>query len=299
MGELCLYHSADLDGHCSGAICRAACPDVELYPIDYGEEIPWDKIKDSHLIVIDWSFQPWNEFIRAMRLAKSITWIDHHKSAIDDFRTNETPGDACSLYTKISSEYAGCELAWDYFFPCKTVPRGVHLLGRYDIWDHSDPDTLPFQHGMRMLSTDPLRGDPEVWEKLFSGPVDEDVWYGQRLQEGELLLRHQQQSDESLCKKYWFPMEFAGKKWQAANRLGTGSSFFASVWDSSKFHGMLSFGWDGKQWVVGLYSDREDVDCGAIAKSHGGGGHLGAAGFRTDHVLGYRHCVYPSAKKMP
>lgn len=33
-----------------------------------------------------------------------------------------------------------------------------------------------------------------------------------------------------------------------------------------------------KLWNVGFYSTKEDVDCGAIAQSFGGGGHKGAAG---------------------
>jgi nanoRNase/pAp phosphatase (c-di-AMP/oligoRNAs hydrolase) len=33
---------------------------------------------------------------------------------------------------------------------------------------------------------------------------------------------------------------------------------------------------------VSLYSTRDDIDCGAIAKTYGGGGHKGAAGFQCD-----------------
>lgn len=46
-------------------------------------------------------------------------------------------------------------------------------------------------------------------------------------------------------------------------------------------YGMLSVFWDGHVWNIGLYSERDDVDCGAIAKRHGGGGRPGAAGFRS------------------
>ena len=34
------------------------------------------------------------------------------------------------------------------------------------------------------------------------------------------------------------------------------------------------------KWNVSLYSTKPDIDCGAIAKSFGGGGHKGAAGFQ-------------------
>jgi len=39
-----------------------------------------------------------------------------------------------------------------------------------------------------------------------------------------------------------------------------------------------------KLWDVSLYSTKPDVDCGAIAKSFGGGGHLGAAGFQRKEL---------------
>lgn len=35
----------------------------------------------------------------------------------------------------------------------------------------------------------------------------------------------------------------------------------------------------GRYWRVSLYSTKPEVDCGAIAKLLGGGGHRGAAGF--------------------
>ena len=36
----CFYHSADLDGQCSGAIVKLARPDCELVGIDYGDPFP-------------------------------------------------------------------------------------------------------------------------------------------------------------------------------------------------------------------------------------------------------------------
>jgi len=39
-----------------------------------------------------------------------------------------------------------------------------------------------------------------------------------------------------------------------------------------------------KKWNVSLYSTKADIDCGAIAKSFGGGGHKGAAGFQCEDL---------------
>ena len=35
---------------------------------------------------------------------------------------------------------------------------------------------------------------------------------------------------------------------------------------------------NGRQWVVSFYSNKEDIDCSYAAKVFGGGGHKGAAG---------------------
>jgi len=254
-----------------------------LYPIDYGDDIPWELIKDADVTVIDWSFQPWSTFMRAMQTARSITWIDHHKSAIKEFRANKLPKDSCPVDHFLRTDCAACELAWKYFFPKATMPWGVHLLGRYDVWDHEDLHVLSFQYGMRMHDMDPKTGsDADLWTELLVERLEaERLVYGM-IEKGKLLLRYQQQNDAEAVRKSWFVVPAFGGLWQAVNRLGKGSSFFDAVWDPEVYSGMLSFGWDGKTWVIGLYSTRDDVDCSAIAKAHGGGGHKGAAGFRCD-----------------
>lgn len=39
-----------------------------------------------------------------------------------------------------------------------------------------------------------------------------------------------------------------------------------------------------KLWNVSLYSTKPEIDCGEIAKSFGGGGHKGAAGFQCEEL---------------
>lgn len=69
------------------------------------------------------------------------------------------------------------------------------------------------------------------------------------------------------------------------NTLQRGSWLFNSVWDPAKHDAMCAYGQlkDGR-WRVSLYSTKEEVDCGAIAKVLGGGGHKGAAGFICDEL---------------
>ena len=46
------------------------------------------------------------------------------------------------------------------------------------------------------------------------------------------------------------------------------------------YDGVACFHFDGTHWNFSLYNDNGLVDCSAIAKQFGGGGHKGAAGFR-------------------
>ena len=41
---LCIYHSADLDGVCSGAIMRRAFPEATMLGYDYGQPFPWEMV---------------------------------------------------------------------------------------------------------------------------------------------------------------------------------------------------------------------------------------------------------------
>ena len=68
----------------------------------------------------------------------------------------------------------------------------------------------------------------------------------------------------------------------ALNKMLTNSQIFDSVWDNQKYDAMLTFGWRKGKWTVSLYSDKDDIDVGIIAKGRGGGGHKGAAGFQVD-----------------
>ena len=279
--KVCIYHGSDLDGQCSGAIYADAHKGEEfvLMPMDYGDQIPWEELKGSDVTLIDFSFQPWSEFERLMHESASVTWIDHHKSAIKEYQQTESDGKWCPMTVVLDETKAACELAWEYYHPETEMPIAVHLLGRYDVWDHTDERVMPFQYGLRVYKLDPLNGkDRAIWTDLLStGNSPGDI-----LHVGRSILTYQRQNAAAAVAANWFPVSWEGKRWQACNRLGRGSTFFDSIWNPAEYDGMLSFFWTGKVWEIGLYTDRKDVDCGAIAKRHGGGGHPGAAGCRAD-----------------
>lgn len=275
----CFYHSSDLDGHCSGAIVKRKHPWCEMIGINYGQPFPWESIEPGEdIIMVDFSLQPFSDMKRLNDLC-ALTWIDHHKTAIDE---------ACETEFLASREQlleigrAACELTWEYMYPDIPLPLAVYLLGRYDVWDHSDLRTLPFQYGLRQNE----HTSPEntvMWENLFVDERHVEFF----LNHGRFILDYETKQNQKFCKAYAFETELNELRAICVNRGFTNSKVFDSVYDPKRHHLMITFcrlKLPARKWTVSLYSTRDDVDCGNIAKSFGGGGHKGAAGFQCSEL---------------
>lgn len=267
----CFYHSADLDGHCAGAIVKMKYPECKMIGINYGEEFPWDDISPKEEIwMVDFCLQPFSEMMK-LRLSccRLLVWIDHHETAIEE------KGESF-FYGNQQIGLGACEITWKYVFNLP-VPRAVRLLSMYDVWDHSDPDTLPFQYGFR-LNFDTRPENQELWSGFF---YDDAQLVGETIEEGKIILQYEKRQNEKFCRAYSFEGDFHGLRAIIANKGFSNSMLFDSVYDPQKHDLMISFcRLPLQKWTVSLYSTT--VDVGEIAKKYGGGGHKGSAGFQCD-----------------
>lgn len=296
---ICFFHSADLDGHASGAIVKHVFPDCEMYGINYGQDFPWEKIVPGKTVfMVDFSLQPFDQMVNLNSLC-DLVWIDHHKTALDDA---EKAGFKCSGLRRMG--VGACELTWEYLFSDTAienpVPIAIHLLSQYDIFDHSDLRTLPFQYGFRMFpDTNP--DNQLLWRRFFDrNHVLQYQNVSQTIEKGELILQYEESQNIKCCQGYSFetvlfdstvpfgqPTSFSPKKAVCINRGFTNSKIFDSVYDPEKHDLMITFcrlPLPKRKWTLSFYSTKEDVDCGAIAKVFGGGGHRGAAGCQMDEL---------------
>ena len=277
MKPLCIYHNADLDGICSAAIVnKAYSGEVDLHGYNYGDPVPWELIKNRPVILVDCSLDfGTGEMTRLVDESSSVTWIDHHHTAIEEA---ENQGLLEKMHGLQVVGTAACILTWKHFFGTD-APEAVRYLGAYDIWDHSDPNTLPFQYGARLTVSSP---ENLLWLTLL-GP--EDIMHRRvvdgLLFDGKVCLQYQQSQNKKACQSLAFETELDDYSIIAANALGYTSSFFDSS-DTQRYDLMLLFGWAASvgQWRVSIYTTKDDIDCGIIAKAHGGGGHKQAAGFQ-------------------
>jgi oligoribonuclease NrnB/cAMP/cGMP phosphodiesterase (DHH superfamily) len=308
---ICVFHSSDFDGKCGAAIIRKRYPDCELYQFNYGQEIDWERLRGRKVIMVDISF-PMEDMKKIANDPSTgiqyFIWLDHHKSSTDDAEKQGLFDDFQKSHIVIQwalyGEQAGCEIAWNACFPVEEMPLAVHLLGRYDIWDHSDPMVVPFQWGLR-LHEDTFPDHP-IWKSLLDTSTDSVI--EEIVKEGEIVLKYYKAQNKIICYGGAFETtlhgpsmtdvdDFDAYKCLALNAGGANSMVMDSIWDPENYAMMVFFYWHNSgQWVVSLRTGDEDsnIDCSKIAKHYGGGGHPGAAGFRCDKLpfeLGKKACA--------
>ena len=271
----CFYHSADLDGHCSGAIVKHFYPECEMIGINYGDEFPWRSIgHDENIYMVDFSLQPFDGMIQLAATTPHFHWIDHHKTAIEESTKHNF-----TIHGLRRDGIGACQLTWEYLSGGFKLPYSIKLLAEYDVWNHKDENTLPFQYGMRLLKTNP-NDSMRLWNSLFNGnEFTTDMIY-----KGKTVLEYVKQDNEKYCQACSFDTEIDGLKCIAINKMMTNSQVFESVWNNTKYDAMLTFGRRNGKWTVSLYTDKDGVDVSIIAKARGGGGHKQAAGFQCDEL---------------
>jgi oligoribonuclease NrnB/cAMP/cGMP phosphodiesterase (DHH superfamily) len=244
--------------------------------IDYGENYDPPKPENiDKLYLVDFSFQPIEKMVELSNHIgrEKMVWIDHHKSAIEEAKRvglDTLPG-----AREIGK--AGCELAWEYFNPSTEMPEAIRLLGRYDVWDLKD-GVLPFQYGMRAKVKDI---NSPVWTAILANHAQALAATKEILREGEAILEYVKLDNEKYLASCGFESQLEGHTAIVLNRLASSQAFEGS-YDPAKHDMMIAFVRKNAAWRVSLFSTKETVDCSAIAKQYGGGGHKGAAGFICD-----------------
>lgn len=273
----CFYHRVDMDGKCSAAIVRKYFEDknqnISFHGVDYQDELSCDDLNVDYMenvYMVDFSLQPYQEMIKLSEKT-NLVWIDHHKSAIDEYSKHPIK------ISVLDTNFAACELCWSYFFITQPIPAGVELLGRYDIWDHKDPNILLFQYGCR--NTDTSLNNRFFWNSLLEG--DQNLITG-LIEDGKKIKKYIDKSNEKYCKVYSKTIMFEGYKTCIINKGLANSMLFDFVREESYDLYIAYVRTTNNKWKFSLYS--ETIDTSIISKKYGGGGHPGASGFQLNEL---------------
>lgn len=274
------YHSSDPDGWCSAAIIKHEYQTADLYPINYGEPFPWSQInKTDDIWMADFCLQPFEDMITLKKSCKSLTWIDHHISALNAYKES-----GITLNGLQANGRGACELVWKFVYPDTPIPRAVDLIASYDVWDHSNPDTVPFIYGIRSFK-DTSPTNALLWNTILFFREKSNWKIEAIINRGAVVLDYIYSENADYVQAYSFETEIDGYRVIACNRGIAGKKLFDAVWDDSKYDIACTFcRLPSKKWTVSLYSDKPNVDVSKIAVKYGGGGHAGASGCQVDEL---------------
>jgi oligoribonuclease NrnB/cAMP/cGMP phosphodiesterase (DHH superfamily) len=275
-----IFFHGDMDGKCAGAIVYNYFKDkpegkiIECMLINYNMDFPFDTIiKDEIVYIVDFSLQKKGDFEKLLKITPLVTWIDHHKTAIEKHAAI-----AHRLKGVRDISKAGGVLTWEFFYPAIQVPKIVELLGDYDTWTFKYGEITNYlQNGIRLNNTDPTDDNWRSWLGTKSQECADDI-----CREGKICLLYRNNYYGGLVKSWAFPVEFEGYKCIACNAGSVSSQLFDSV--EEDYDIMMPFVFDGKQWTVSLYTKKKDIDVSDIAKKYGGGGHKQASGFQCEKL---------------
>ncbi len=107
--KLKIVHHEDADGFFGAYVIhnheKDTYDEIEFITYNYGWELPTFE-KTDHVILVDISF-PMDYMVDVNELVESFVWIDHHISAINDYK--KLPIDKQIIDNQLDTRYAGCE----------------------------------------------------------------------------------------------------------------------------------------------------------------------------------------------
>lgn len=262
MKTICIYHENCTDGFAAAWVVRKALGDsVEFYPGVYSSSPP--DVTDRDVILVDFSYK--RAVIEDMlKVANSVTIIDHHKSAIEDL----TPLIGADKFSAIFNvEHSGAGLVWKQFFLDVTPPALISHIEDRDLWKFA------------------LEGTREIIAALFSYPYTfetydhlMDISTNVLRLEGLAIDRNNKKAIAELITLTKRHMIIGGHKVPVANLPHIFSSEAGHI--MSKDTPFAACYWDTpKNRIFSLRSAPDGADVAMIAQCYGGGGHKHAAGF--------------------
>lgn len=277
MKETVVFYHDDSDGIASALAAYIKYGNSATYlPVQYKQPVPNVPLnKDTQLFIVDFSFPI--EILRDLESkVGSILVIDHHKTAQDQLKDF----DRCIF----DMNKSGAMLSWEYFHPNVEPPILFKLVEDRDLWRFDLEDSKAFEAGIQASGQ---YRNFDYWEELINSQnALEHV-----LANGRLLVKAQDDFMDSFVKTRKFAVvKFRGNRCAIFNTTYLISDLGNAVYKqtSQPVDMTMSYFVSTKgEMIFSLRAPKDnEVDCGSIALSLGGGGHTKAAGFSMPLVQG-------------
>ncbi|GEM_PF-2124992 len=290
-----IIHHHDLDGYTAGAVAKIAYPEAGSRSMNYDDPTTYPGpeffVDYDPVIIVDYTLPA--ETMLWLKSNRHLIWIDHHYSSVMQSRAMGYD-DVDGLRYNPGELICGAELCWK-FFQKKPIPHFLKLVGDFDTFRNSkapefQSQVLPFFYATQLVFDRMKPANSENADYLLKTPecFENETWCQELIDQGLIIQAFNRQYYGNLLKESAFVRNIWGIRVLCFNCAGHGSANMQPAFDPEKHDAMLLFSFNGKRWTYGIYSDldlKPNVDCSAIAKAHGGGGHRAAAGFSTEKLL--------------
>ena len=268
--DICIYHGNSADGFGAAfAVWKKLGDSCKYIPGIYGTPPPVDSVRGKDVVLVDFSYK--KDVMRDLvTVAKSVTVLDHHKTAQEDLMPLFKEGLVKGIF---DMDRSGAVIAWEWFHPEERIPRLFRHIQDRDLWNFD------------------LGGTSQIQAALFSYPYSFTVWEqlvercernaNELITEGTVIERKQMKDIQEFIEATQHTMEIGGYMvpvlnapyfWssEAGHLMCVGHPFAACYWRTR----------DG--WTFSLRSTNAGIDVSEIALKYGGGGHRNAAGFQVE-----------------
>jgi oligoribonuclease NrnB/cAMP/cGMP phosphodiesterase (DHH superfamily) len=265
---VCLYHANCTDGSASAAVIKHKYPKARCHPVSHGDSLDVD-VTGKKVFIVDFSYPA--QMLEALKSkAKEVHWYDHHVTSL--------PIQKQVGWGVINLQESGASLTWKQEYPDRPLPKILSYVRDKDLYEWKLPDSRAIS---MTLANQPDIHNPggALWRKLIDRLSDRQ--WKQMVKTGERALAEQRVRIVKGTQN-GFELEFHGHRAFAVNWSLEASDIGEYVYTEMQYPLVILFYYNGESWTFSLRSP--SIDVSKLALEHGGGGHPGAAGFRTEDI---------------
>ena len=287
---LIIYHKNCDDGFGAAyAAWKRLGDNADYLPMDYADDPAKAPVEGREVIAADFAFSPQDTFTHILPRVASLTILDHHLSAMDDWQAHlgrkadkgvlEHHEGALHVFFDMSK--SGAYLAWEHFHPNEPVPRMIAHISDGDLWAFKVDGTKPFYSYLRAQTR-----DFASFDALNTAMSDEAGAKNVLATGTQINDFYRQQLNSIVSGKRYVPLEMTavidGKPQTARGLAVNASKLFASELGNMLAAECGSFAVVWETDGVTAYCSMRSVsgfDSIPFASAQGGGGHAQACGF--------------------
>lgn len=256
-----LYHN-DADGFAAALAAWLRYGDNAHYiEVAYGKPVPEIPAYTKRLFILDFSYS--REVCDLLATQYELVVLDHHKTAQEALQ--DAP------YAIFDMSKAGCELAWEYFYPAAELPELLAYVADRDLWLWELPESKEIN---AWVSTLPKQFS--VWAThALCWDGDMAAMCGRSILASHTHLLGIMASGAKFIEIAGLPAVVVNSTQALHSEL---AEFLGQRFPGAAIVAIYNDQANGTR-KYSLRTTRADVDVSAIARQYGGGGHRKAAGF--------------------